>query len=227
MIMAKHGIVFDMDDTLYKEHRYRDSGYRTVARHFAAVCGVTPDELYRVMTADPAQAFEAVERMAAERNVEVTVAQQLNVYRSHLPEISLEPEAEAVLAELKRRGVPMALVTDGRAWGQLNKITSLGLDRFIDSDAIFATVLHDTDKHSPKPFMMAAEVLRGKGAETLTYVGDNPSKDFHHPNLMGWRTVMLRDRKDENIHRQRPTDWPAEYRATTTIDTLRELLRLV
>ena len=34
--------VFDMDDTLYKEHAYRDSGYRTVARHFAACCGVSP-----------------------------------------------------------------------------------------------------------------------------------------------------------------------------------------
>lgn len=220
------GFVFDMDDTLYKEQRYRDSGYRTIARHFAAPCGVSPDELYRLMQEDLTQAFERVRDLAAARGVEVTVDQQLTVYRSHRPDITLDPVAESVLSKLHDAGVPMGLVTDGRAWGQLNKINALGLGRFFRPDTLIATVLYHTDKHSPEPFRMIEKRLRDLGATTMTYVGDNPSKDFLHPNLMGWNTVMLRDIRDENIHRQRILDWAPENRPQLVVESLDELLHL-
>lgn len=219
--------VFDMDDTLYKEHRYRDSGYRTVARHYAATCGVSAEALYRVMTAAPERAFETVSELASTRGVAVSVDEQLNVYRSHHPDITLDADAEKVLAFMRDNKVPTGLITDGRAIGQLNKISALGLDRFIDVETIMPTVLYNTDKHSAEPFRRMETLLRQKGASTMVYVGDNPSKDFCHPNMMGWQTVMLRDYRQENIHKQILTDWPAENSPRVVIDTLTDLLRML
>lgn len=222
----KEGVVFDMDDTLYKEYAYRDSGYRTVARHFSAVCRVSEDELYRIMTDDPSQAFERVESMGAANGVTVTVADQLTVYRSHLPDISLSEDAVCTLSGLREKGVEIGVITDGRAWGQLNKIKALNLKDFIDESLIIPTVLFNTDKHYPEPFAMMERIMRARGAERLTYVGDNPSKDFLHPNLRGWRTIMLRDINGENIHRQHLDEWPAENRPRTVIDSLTMLPQL-
>lgn len=218
--------VFDMDDTLYKEHNYRDSGYRTVSRHFAASCDMTPEALYAMMVAAPERAFETVAEMAANHGVVVTVDEQLNVYRSHRPDIVLDPVAEHVLRSLREQGMPTGLITDGRAWGQLNKIAALGLNRFFDADVIMPTVLHNTDKHNPEPFEHIGALLRHRGATELMYVGDNPSKDFRYPNLMGWYTVMLRDIKNENIHSQNLAEWPAENRPRLVVDTLDVLLQL-
>lgn len=219
-------IVFDMDDTLYKERTYRDSGYRTVARHFAASCGKTAEELYAIMTADPATAFETVSELAAARGIEVNVQQQLNVYRSHLPDIVIDNQARQLLEALVSRGTPIGLITDGRAWGQLNKISALGLERYFDPELIMATVLDGTDKHSPEPFDRMERLLRKRGADRLVYVGDNPSKDFLHPNLRGWRTVMLRDGAGLNIHPQRLSEWPPENRPQTVVESLEEVLKL-
>jgi putative hydrolase of the HAD superfamily len=217
-----YAIIFDMDDTLYKEWHYRDSGLRTIAQHFAAACHTTPEELFEIMRADRFQAFETVELMAAKYNVKVSVSDQLTVYRSHRPDINLDKSAEKTLQELKHRGHKLGVITDGRAWGQLNKIAALGLERYIDSKYIMATELYNTDKHSTKPYIDMTELMGN--VDGYVYVGDNPEKDFMHPNVMGWRTIMLRDVNNENIHHQNLMNYPAINRPQTVIENLEVLL---
>lgn len=217
------GVVFDMDDTLYKEREYRLSGYRAVARHFAAVCGLEQDALVTLMAQRPETAFETVEALAKARGVDVCVKDQLTVYRSHRPEITLDAQARQLLTELALAGVPRGIVTDGRAWGQLNKIAALELEPLFPPDCVMATVLHDTDKHSPLPFRMMEERLRRMGATRMMYVGDNPEKDFAHPNLMGWTTVMLMDTENQNIHRQCLQDWPPHHRPQLVVTSLMDI----
>lgn len=219
-----YAIVFDMDDTLYKERHYRDSGYHTIAEHFAASCGITPDELYNIMVVDPTQAFEKVEELAAKRGVQVSIVDQLATYRSHRPNIHLDADAEYVLGELKKRGHKLGIITDGRALGQLNKIAALQIDRFIEPELTMATVLMNTDKHSRYPYERMRELVGTVNG--MVYVGDNPEKDFTHPNMMGWRTIMLRDVNNENIHHQCIEGYPAENRPQTVIETLKTLLEI-
>ena len=216
-----------MDDTLYKERDYRTSGWRAVARCFAAVCRMTPDELYSAMTESPARAFETVCEIAARNGVEVSVDMQLNIYRAHRPEISLDEESRMVLSELRARGINTGIITDGRALGQLNKLAVLEADRYIDPQFIIPTVLFNTDKHSDKPFKVMEEILRKKGVTSFVYVGDNLAKDFIHPNQMGWATVMLRDTDGVNIHPQDSADWPVANHPRLVIDSLAELKAMV
>ncbi|MDO5394815.1 MAG: HAD hydrolase-like protein [Bacteroidales bacterium] len=218
----RKGIVFDLDDTLYKENEYRLSGFRTVSRHYAAACGISPEEAYSLMAANPDEAFETLIHLAAARGIEITVNDILQIYRTHLPDISLPAETVNVLTLLRKRGYMLGLITDGRVFGQLNKIAALDIKRYMDPRFIIPTVMLDTDKHHSKPF---TEMMSLMGEDVaMTYVGDNPAKDFHHPNLSGWRTIMLRDTTGVNVHRQNTEDYPVEFRPQTEITSLSQLL---
>lgn len=218
------GVVFDMDDTLYKEYRYRRSGLACVADHYAAACGMAPADLFEVLQNRPSTAFEFVEEKAAANGVKVTVDEQLTVYRSHRPDITLDDDAVYALTCLRESGHLLGVITDGRALGQLNKIAVLDLERYIAPEMIMPTALYDTDKHHPEPFVRIERLMRQLGAQSMAYVGDNPSKDFMFPNLMGWRTVMLADFDNVNIHRQNLAEWPPQYRPQTIITSLRQLI---
>lgn len=218
------GYIFDLDDTLYKERQYRDSGYKTVAQHFAASCKMSSDQLYSIMKDDPSQAFETVQKLAANNKVSISITDQLIVYRSHLPKICLDEDAIITLDALRRQGCVLGLITDGRAWGQLNKIAALNIHKYIDAQFVIPTVLYGTDKHSPAPFVMMQNRMFESGVTNFAYVGDNPEKDFHFPNLMGWETFMLLDTEEKNIHEQNLGNIHPEYRPRTIIRSLRQLL---
>lgn len=218
------GVVFDMDDTLYKEYHYRHSGFACVADHYAAACGMTPADLLAELDNSPSVAFEFIEEKAAAKGVKVTIAEILTVYRSHRPDISLDANAVFALTRLSRSGHLLGVITDGRALGQINKIAALDLERYIAPEMIMPTVLYDTDKHHPEPFVRLERLMRQLGATSMAYVGDNPSKDFMFPNMMGWRTVMLADFDNVNIHRQDLAEWPPQYRPQTIITSLRQLI---
>lgn len=222
----KQGIVFDMDDTLYKEHSYRLSGWRLIARCFAAACGMTPDQLYDAMLRNAPQAFETVSHLAIARNVHITVEDQLAIYRSQLPDITLSVEARIVLDTLKANDdITLGLITDGRPVGQLNKISALGLRQYISDHNIIVTALYGTDKHNP----FAYELLMQRNAdiEKWTYIGDNPTKDFRHANLLGWNTVMLSDNAQHNIFSQDLADLDTEYHPAHIITSLKQLLEII
>ena len=209
-------IAFDLDDTLYKERDFLASGRRAVTRKFAASLGLKPEELYDLMmvAADPFDCL--VERSGGT----ISIPQILDTYRNHLPEIALDRSTEYVLKTLKDRGEQLAIITDGRAVTQRNKIAALGLERFVDSEAIIVSEEIGAEKTSPLPFQILMQ--RFPAAAPFTYVGDNPAKDFIHPRQLGWRTVMLADTHCLNIHPQHLTN--PNVLAATTIDTLDALL---
>ena len=217
-------IIFDMDDTLYKERDYRLSGFRTVARHFASACGLSPARLYDLMLKEPDIAFENIHDLAATRGLNVPVDLQIAVYRTHYPDIELDSETKHTLTELRNRGYRLGAITDGRMFGQLNKISALQLEAFLDPDLIVPTVLYNTDKHSRRPFEMVEDLLP-KGTR-LVYVGDNPEKDFRHPNAMAWHTIMLVDVDHINRHHQDLRKFDDEYLPQSTVNNISDLLKI-
>lgn len=209
-------VVFDLDDTLYKERDYVFSGRRAVARHAASVSGLDADRLMKAMKPfGPTDhgAFDAL--IAATGPAHADMRKILERYRMHKPEISLDPSAEALLAQLKCEGTHLALITDGRAQTQRLKIEALGLGRFIEPDAVFISEETGGDKTSPLPF--EAVESRFPGLCRRIYIGDNPAKDFRHPRMRGWSTVMLADPRKLNIHPQNLSSVPPENRPDCVI----------
>jgi putative hydrolase of the HAD superfamily len=203
-----HGavVVFDLDDTIYRETDFVKSGMRRVAEFLATEVGdrSVADETYTVMLA----AYEAKENfidkgVAYLRGkgfaVEIDEALLVNEYRFHKPALTLPATTKRVLDYLQKQGVKLAMITDGRLETQRNKITALGLDAYFAPHAIFISEALGVDKHNPLAFRKVMRLW--PEAKKFIYIGDNVEKDFIWPMNFGWEGYSVLDPGD-NIHKQ-------------------------
>ena len=226
-------VVFDLDDTLYKERDFVASGYRAVARRVAeALPGADADMIFNAMAAGPhgmsiTTAHELASAAAALSGAEAPSEKELvEVYSYHRPQIALDSDARRALEALKAGGARLALITDGPSRRQWNKVEALGLFEFIPREAVVVSDDFGADKHSPVPFLEVERRFPQRGPRF--YVGDNIEKDYLHPNLMGWTSVMLRDTTGRDVFPQQISgDIPGRYRPRAVIGSLTELLRFV
>lgn len=185
-------VVFDLDDTLYKEVDYVRSGLMAVAHHFG------DDSLLALMLKARSKGMNAFEAVKEQRS-DAEIDKMIEIYRNHKPQISLPRDTKLTLDYLHSK-YTLALVTDGRSVGQRNKIEALALERYFAPEDIIISEEFGSDKHSAANFKAIEK--NHPGAESYFYIGDNPEKDFYQPNLLGWHTIMLEDVNHVNIHRQ-------------------------
>ena len=220
--------VSDLDDTLYSEIDYVRSGCRAVARAVEQQGWMdAPSALALIQGQESVEAgfdalLERINQLAPQAGC--TIGWILEVYRTHMPDISLRPGVAETLDRLLEAGIPMAIITDGRSVAQRNKIKALGLDRYVPEGNIIISEEIGNDKNSPLPFATLME--RFPAESRFLYIGDNPAKDVHGPNHMGWTTVHLRT-DGSNIHPLSPASFPPAYRARHSIATFSELLPLL
>lgn len=190
------GVVFDLDDTLYLERDYVRSGYRAVSQAVAESAGAPPAILFdfmwgRFATGERTRTFDCLLESfpLAKRNWSVRAL--VDTYRRHSPSIHLGEVVESLLAHLARERTYLGIVSDGFLVAQQAKTEALGLDRWLDSVILTDEWGRGDWKPSPRAFL-SIERTSGLSGRSLTYVGDNPAKDFIGPNRLGWTTVRLR-----------------------------------
>lgn len=214
MDLAHSILAFDLDDTLYSER----AEYARQCLHHVAQCLGLDSATERAMV-DSRNPYDTL----TQREVSVALDRFRDLYRStELHQMQLRTDAAQLLLTLKADypSVPLFLITDGDSRRQRAKINALGLnDYFADSHIIISEEIGH-DKHSPMPFIHA--MARANRADGWVYIGDNVLKDFHHPNLLGWTTIMLAD-DGSNVHTQ-TIDVPADFRPQFTIKSLTEIL---
>lgn len=202
-------IVFDLDDTLYLERDFAISGFRAVGLwlnrdDFAARC----QELF-----DGGCRGDIFDRALQGSGLSAPVEALVRVYRDHVPQIALCPDASRYL---RVHGARVGLITDGPERMQRTKIAVLGLEAYCD--AIIPTGQWQGNFGKPHP--RAFEMIAGQAAgRRCVYVADNPAKDFITPNRMGWITVQIL--RPLRVHRGDPPD--AAHAARHRIDSLDHL----
>lgn len=191
-LSSSAGVIVDLDDTLYSERSFHESGFRQIAR----LTGLDP------FGPEVEQSCLALRSGGAPLDslstaTGIAVSELLRLHRHHRPEISLFPDAKRFLQLLREWRIPIVLLTDGRSATQRSKIASLGI-----AD-IFSQVLISEEtsftKLDREAFELAASHLIGRSP--LVYFGDNPAKDVDIPSAMGWQVYLLLDRGD-NVHPQ-------------------------
>lgn len=188
-------LVFDLDDTLYKEIDFLKSAYWQIANR-PGVEGDAKNVFCEMMSAyyrhdNVFQCF--ISNFCPHE----TVAHLLDIYRNHQPHISLSSDTAETLERLSSVAT-LAIITDGRSVTQRNKIAALRLNRFFrDADILISEEI-GFEKPSEVPFRLLMD--RYPDCE-FCYIGDNTAKDFIAPNMLGWNTICLRD-NGENIHSQ-------------------------
>jgi putative hydrolase of the HAD superfamily len=114
----------------------------------------------------------------------------LAVYRQHRPDIRLAPDAEQFLGR-RDAATGSAVITDGFLDAQKCKIRALGLyGRGIHIGICTDKWGRDCWKPNPRAFEHVEKIF-GRAGAALTYVADNPSKDFAAPRALGWNTVQI------------------------------------
>jgi putative hydrolase of the HAD superfamily len=190
--------IFDLDDTLFQEIDFLKSAYRKIADDFLAL---TKKDVYEEMLRkynDGEDVFGWLIASYTDKVSELTLNHLLKIYREHVPQITLAKEVGQFLTTLKKNGVPLGLITDGRSITQRNKLKALGIEHYFD-DVIISEEF-GTSKPHPDNFLYFEKKYPGK---KFYYVGDNTSKDFIVPLQLGWTCICIRD-NGQNIHAQRP-----------------------
>lgn len=214
--------IFDLDDTLYDESTFVDSGFAAVAADGEDRYGWPADASLRRLRALLVQhgRGRVFNLWLAEGGVTTrkAIRRCVHVYRHHIPQLVLDPHAARVLNALEGR-LPLYLVTDGHKVVQANKVRALGLEARFDR----VLITHRFGVHNAKPSLHCfARIREWAKADwsALTYVGDNPAKDFVALNRMGARTVRVRTGR----HRDDPA--PPGHEAQHQIQHLGELERV-
>jgi putative hydrolase of the HAD superfamily len=184
-------VVFDIDDTLYLEREYVQSGFGAVDEWAARWLDV-PDFAERCWCAFEAGQrqfiFDTVLRQSGVQPSPGLIASLVALYRAHVPLISLAPDAYNAIAGIARTA-SIAVISDGPAASQTRKAEALRLSAF--ADPIILTELLGLD--FAKPHARAFETVQElRPAARYLYVADNPLKDFAAPKQLGWLTVRVR-----------------------------------
>lgn len=185
-------VIFDLDDTLYKEVSFVESGFKAVARYLGNISFA--DELMALWSDGKSALGQLIEM----HSIPVSTAELLEVYRNHYPAIRLDASTVTVLRTLTANGRILGIITDGRLRTQRNKIEALGLHSWFSPDNIIIS----EEFGSTKPDARNYQFFMSKyPSRTYSYIGDNVSKDFVSPKSLGWQTICLKD-NGQNIHSQ-------------------------
>ncbi|MBU0717731.1 MAG: HAD family hydrolase [Planctomycetes bacterium] len=152
---------------------------------------------------------------------EALVRRMIETYRSHRPNISLAPDADAALTRLREKGHPLGLITDGPAVMQAAKIQALALAGRVDEIILTAELGPGFGKPHPRAFELMAERLKAAPSQCV-YVADNAVKDFVAPNALGWLTVQIT--RPDGVYRDiDPPDGGQPAHVIETLDSLDDL----
>ena len=184
-------LIFDLDDTLYPERTFVESGFQAVAAYLQAQRGWPAEDSFAHMkNVLKREGRGAVFNSLLAHHGEIrhyAVVECVRIYRHHVPEIRL---AESVRNLLARLAPPLYLVTDGHKLVQQYKVQALGIE------PLFAKVFitHRYGLRHAKPSIYCFDLIRAREGcdwSDMVYVGDNPAKDFINLTPMGVRTVRV------------------------------------
>lgn len=196
---SKWCVVFDVDDSLYLECNYVESGFRAVdkwitrrlgVRGFGERCWSLFLEGCRKNTFD---------RVIGEYGIsadETLVPNLVRVYRCHTPNLDVPPDTTDCLSYFCSR-TSIGIITDGHPDSQRRKVSALGLNGLADVVALTGTWGESYSKPHVRAFQYVENTLKSRSTH-FVYVADNPLKDFRAPRTLGWTTVRIR--RDKGLY---------------------------
>ncbi len=192
-MIPPRGILFDLDDTLYRERRFALSGFAAVARAAAEQSSVPAAEVFRSLQRSLRTGArpEAFQRLCSTFGwPEERVEPLLEVFRTHEPSLCLPGITVRTLAAL-RSAWRIAIVTNGPVSIQTRKVRALGVAGMVDTVVYASECGSGEGKPAPEPFAVAARRL-GVAPGQCVFVGDHPVCDVFVARRAGMRTVRIR-----------------------------------
>lgn len=191
-------VVFDLDDTLYKEIDFLRSAYHELSMVLESKYALS--NVYSLLWESYSQGLNAFNELNKSYGIDISLNDFLSIYRLHIPKIALSIDTRKVLEVLVQKEVCLGVLTDGRAITQSQKMKSLGLDEYIPMENWIISENIGFEKPSLKGYLYFQEKYFSDSS-SYYYVGDNTDKDFKAPNKLKWESFCLLD-NGSNIHKQ-------------------------
>lgn len=188
----RQAVIFDLDDTLYRERRFVLSGLRSVACDIARRHGVPAAETWRVMQQHFRRAGRAGLLQAACRSLNLPLQEipgWVALIRSHTPNLRLPARSAAALRRVRADGYRVGILTNGLPDTQRAKTQALGLDALVDA-IVYADEHAPGGKPHPDSFGAVLSAV-GVPASRAVFVGDHPGNDIEGARAAGMRTIWL------------------------------------
>ena len=218
MISNNTHIVFDLDDTLYKEIEYVKSAYIYINKYILSRFGLDFSLKIQEYIDQDIKFFDCIKlKLHSKHNF--SIEKYLELYRFHYPKISLSKDTSEFLQKIKDKNIGFSIITDGRSISQNNKIEALGLNHLAQNIIISEETGYE--KPNINNFKLIEKIYPKK---KLIYIADNTFKDFLAPNILNWNTICLLD-NGQNIHKQN-FDLEFKYLPKLKINNLKELIVL-
>lgn len=214
-------IVFDLDDTLFPEHEFVYSGFRSVGQwmhhhygisQFFEVCWTLFQQGQRGSIFN--QALDQLQVPYQSPLIQTLI----QIYRDHDPTITLHPDARWAIDHY-RASHTLGLITNGALKTQQNKVKALGIESHFNP-IIYCDFYGSTYwKPSPFPYQKLMEQIGFSGKDYL-YIGDHPHKDFIAAKQLGWLTLRICRPDGQHTALTAPADQDAHHRITSLYDLL-------
>ncbi len=219
--MNKKVIVFDLDDTLFKEIEYLKSAFFSISRKIAMHANIEESLIYNTMIELYTSKQNVFTEILRKFKTSYSIDDLIKLYRNHTPNIVLSKEVHQVLNVLKEEKIPLGLLTDGRSLQQRSKIKALGLSEYFSE--IIISEEFGTEKPNKANYVFFENNLEGTD---YYYIGDNIKKDFITPNELGWKTIRLIG-NEMNIHQSDESLYSKKYLAKYNIMSIDEIIPLI
>ena len=213
-------VLFDLDETLLDREAMID---RFLVGQYARLASQTLSyEVYSVRFKELdqhgyADRYQVFQTLAAEFSLPFSVEELLADFRRHIWQSSQPfPDTYHVLKQLRSRGYPLGLITNGSSEAQRGKLYATDLAIYFD--VILISEEEKIKKPDPAIFLRAAAKLHVSPSECV-FVGDNPQADIAGAHRAGMQTVW----------RKGHMAWPEQLPLVLgyTIDELSQLLAIM
>ena len=185
-------IIFDLDDTLYEEANYYQSGFKAAA-NLLSVANVGSFE----SNFDLLKSLHAVERDfvfdRAQQKLafhETLIPSLIEAFYTAQLSLSFYPGVEKTLLLLRER-FRLGIITDGHAEIQKKKISALSAHDYFDHILITDEYGRSFWKPNTAAFKLACDTLQVNASESV-FVGDNPTRDIAGANTSGLYSIRIR-----------------------------------
>lgn len=184
--------VFDLDDTLYDELTYVESGLSAVAefleKNYHLPAKTTFLALKEILARDGrGKVFDLFLKQHRLFSQEL-VKKCLFVYRHHHPKLQLYPDAKRFFNTHAKN--ELFILTDGHKTVQHIKLQALNL--YKQTKKCYLTNRYGIKNNKPSPYCFLLLCKQeGVEAKDVVYVADNPYKDFVGIKPLGFQTVRI------------------------------------
>jgi len=194
-------IIFDLDNTLYKDINFVKSGFKVVSKYLSKRCSKNAITIYNeLLKLLKKHGRGKVFNLWLKQNdlySRQLVIHLVYIYRSHKPRLFLPKLTERSLKKLKAK-YRLGLITDGLASVQRNKIEALGIEKYFEAVVVTDEIPGYHGKPSNVAYKIVLNLIKAS-AEQACYVADDMRKDFIGPNKLGMVSIFSKQHAQENI----------------------------